>query len=140
MRRFIFSLAVGSTLLIAAPSFAQYPAPWQQTLPQGQAAVVRNWYLRFLNREPDPQGAAGWTNALLQGKPPAQVLAGILGSQEYYLKGGGAPEGFIVVLYRDLFFRDPSNPELVHWTRRLALRGTTEVAYELLIRHPGAWQ
>jgi hypothetical protein len=136
----IYSFAVCSSLFFAVPSSAQYPPPWQQALPQGQAILVRNWYLRFLNREPDPQGLNGWTNALLQGSPPAQVLTGILGSQEYYQRAGSTPEGFVVMLYRDLFYRDPSNPELVHWARRMAFHGGPAVAYEILVRHPQAWQ
>lgn len=140
MRHLIYSFAVFSSLFFAIPSSAQYPPPLQQALPQAQAALVRNWYLRFLNREPDPQGLNGWTNALLQGAQPAQVLTGILGSQEYYQRAGSTPEGFVVTLYRDLLYRDPSNPEMVHWARRTALRGHTAVAYELLVRHPQAWQ
>ena len=44
------------------------------------------------------------------------------------------------MLYRDLLFRNPTNPELVHWSRRVSLRGAAAVARAFVHRYPLSWQ
>jgi hypothetical protein len=46
--------------------------------------VVDNLYATYLGRAPDPIGLAGWTNDLKQGASDQEVLAGIIGSNEYF--------------------------------------------------------
>jgi hypothetical protein len=44
---------------------------------------VRDIYEGILRREPDVSGLATWVNALKLGLSDEQVLAGLLGSEEY---------------------------------------------------------
>lgn len=57
---------------------------------QDHAAVVRGLYRGFLGREPDPAGLAYWSGRLAQGAIADELLAALMGSDEYRL-GHGAP-------------------------------------------------
>lgn len=100
--------------------------------------TVTQWYEQFLNREPDPY-AQGWVNALRSGQNPQQVLAGILGSDEYYRRAGGSPGAFIRQLYEDLTGRNPSPREMQHWGRQVYTRPRSDIAYAILTRHSQDW-
>ena len=92
MRRFIVPAFV-SVLLFSSGASAQY---YQDS----SAVVVRNWYRQFLHREAEPSGLTGWSDMLRQGAQPAQVLADILGGDEYSQIAGGTSEGFVRTLFR----------------------------------------
>src|SRR5262245_39238586 len=128
MRHFILALLA---LALALPGAAQF-SPSNVGNPQ---AVVQGWYQRFLRRPMDP-AAAGWVQALASGQDPNQLLAGILGSDEYFSNAGGTPAGFVRQLYMDLVGRQPSPAELRHWTARVFRESRTDIAYALLTRHP----
>lgn len=49
--------------------------------------TVMGYYEQYLGRPADQQGLAFWVSLLDQGQPVEQILAGILGSEEYYLQG-----------------------------------------------------
>jgi uncharacterized protein DUF4214 len=131
MRRFIVS-ALLAVLLFGGVATAQ---------PYGDNSVVtvKNWYRQFLRREAEPSGLMSWSEAMRQGTPPAQLLAGILGSDEYYRIAGGTPDGFVRSLYLDLAGREPAARELNYWTNRLATEYPRDVAYGILARYPQAW-
>ena len=46
--------------------------------------LVQDYYLAFLHRTPDSNGVAGFVNAMQHGEREEQVVAGIVGSPEYY--------------------------------------------------------
>jgi hypothetical protein len=136
MRRFI-ALALLAVPAIVTTVPAQYPPPPPYA---GTAeSLVDSWYAKFLNRPRDAY-ASVWIDSIRQGQHPASVLAKILGSQEYYDKGGGTPEGFVQRLYLDLTGRPPSPQELNYWVQRLYTSDRTDVAYQLLMRYPQSWQ
>ncbi len=140
MRRFAI-VACFVALLAAAPASAQYDwyhEGYRQAYPNQAEDLVRSWYRRYLHREPDPNRAA-WVDALNSGQQPEAVLAGILGSTEYYDKAGGTPEGFVNRLFLDLTGRRPTPGELEHWVRRAAYGDRKDVAYALLMRYPQSW-
>ena len=61
---------------------AQYRYHWyheahRRAYPERPEELVRSWYEKFLNREPDPDGLATWAGAIRNGQPPEQVLAGL---------------------------------------------------------------
>jgi hypothetical protein len=113
------------------------------TVPPAQAqyrerdawAVVREWYNRFLHREPDP-AAHGWVDALRSGQPVDRVLVGILGSDEYYKNAGTNPSGLIHALFWDLAGRNPSSEELRHFLHEFRLGDRRRVVYSILARYP----
>jgi hypothetical protein len=132
MRRFLLVILLASVALVP-PAFPQYPAP----IP-GPQGLVEEWYARFLNRPPDAF-AGGWIDALRQGQPPEAVLAQILGSPEYYAKGGGTPDGFLQTLYSDVVGRAPFPQELGYWLPRMSFMSPAEVAYHVISYFPQSW-
>jgi hypothetical protein len=140
MRRMV--LLACSALLLAAPSGpGQYS--WyhegHQAMPVDPDALVRSWYQRYLRRPAGNGEELSWVNSLVQGQSPEHVLAGILGSTEYYSSAGGTPERFITTLFNDLNGKPPDRRDLDYWLNRLALEGPTDVAYEMLTRYPQHW-
>lgn len=151
-------VALLGLLLLTQPVAAQFgqrvppqPVPPQPTpLPQypGQSSyydydpseMVRSWYLRYLDREPDTIGAQSWIEALRQGYRPEMVLAGMLGSQEYYQRAGGTPNGFIQKLMTDITRQYPDRRQYDYWIRRFHAERREDLAYSLISRYPSSWQ
>jgi len=118
-------------LVCVLPSAAQYSR-------RDADRTVGRWYQRYLRREADPY-AGGWVQALQQGQQPEQVLAGILGSDEYYRQAGGTPAGFVRQLYEDVHGRRPTRQEAEHWARRVYHDSRADVAYAILTRGARNW-
>ena len=106
----------------------------------GATRLVRSWYRDFLSREPDPPGLRTHVTLLRQGHPPEVVLAGILGSDEYFQRAGRRSEAFVRALFLDLAGRRPTPAELRHWRQRSRILGRQDVAYEMILRFPRAAQ
>jgi len=148
MRRLII-LACGGLLALTAAGPAQYyPGGYQgyqAAYPDQADALVRSWYARFLHRNAVAGEETGWTNTLRGGQAPEMVLAGILGSDEYYQIVGSTPDRFIVALHTDLTGKQPSPKEVDYWVRRLTYgyapdaAARTDVAYAMLQRYPQNW-
>jgi len=143
MRRFIMITAITLLALTPALASAQTYAPVQtyggaQTYGSDPNALVDSWYRTYLGRAPD-SGMTYWVNHLLQGDSPDAVIAGILGSDEYYLKSGGTPAGFVNQVFNDLLRRPPTPRELDFWARRLYTEPRSEVAQHILTQNPGVW-
>ncbi len=128
MRRILILSALA--VLCAAPAArAQDPAE--------QAKMVDYWFRTYLGR---PAGDLGPIYAgSLAGQTPTQVLAGMLGSDEFYTKAGSTPEGFVRLLFTDIVGRPPSERELGYWTGRLYSESRSDVAAELLGQYPQSW-
>ena len=79
---------------------------------------------------------------------PDRILAGILGSDEYYLRSGGTPQGYVQTLFTDVNGRQPTAAEYGFWVNRLVQVGgaapdfeqRVDLAYEMLARYPQNWQ
>jgi hypothetical protein len=102
-------------------------------------AMVDSWYRAYLGRTAlrDP-ASAGWVNLLQQGGQPAQVLAGILGSPEYFNRVGGTMPAFIQAVYREAVGRPATPAELRFWLRRALTQSRRDIAFEILSQNPGA--
>lgn len=102
-------------------------------------ALVDSWYRAYLGRSAlnDP-GSAGWIILLRRGSPPASVLAGVLGSHEYFYRVGGTMPAFISAIYRDVVGRPPTPGEFRFWQRRAFTQSRREIANEILAQSPGA--
>src|SRR5437899_3120013 len=131
MRRFIVPAFV--CVLLCTGSAAA------QVYQDNSVAVVRGWYAQFLHREAEPSGLTGWSDMLRNGAQPADVLANILGSDEYYLNAGSSNDGFVRSLYRDLAGREPSTSELNYGMMQLSGSGNRDVAYAMLLQFPQNW-
>ena len=53
---------------------------------EGRDVLVQRFYLRFLRRGADPGGEAGWAGVLQHGGRDEQVIAGLVGSDEYFAR------------------------------------------------------
>jgi hypothetical protein len=131
--------------LTAAPAAAQrYPVG--RSLPDDPADLVRSWYERFLNREPD-RSAGIWIRMLQSGEALEAVLARILGSDEYYRVAHATPESFIQTLYQHLVYggQNPPGtpdrpPDYGYWLRLMRYESREDVAYKMLMRYPQSWR
>jgi hypothetical protein len=64
-------------------------------------------YLKYLGRDPEPNIVPVWVNAFLHGTSNENVVAGFVGSAEYFQKHGNDIREFIFSAYRDILGRDP---------------------------------
>jgi hypothetical protein len=106
---------------------------------QGQAAVVQgiyfsaeslgrivdSFYLRFLGRQSDPAGRAGWISFLQNGGTEQQMENGFLGSPEYL---SHIDTDFVQSLYINILGRTGSSSELAGWNNQLQTLGLVGVA------------
>jgi hypothetical protein len=77
--------------------------------------LVASWYQKYLGRDPDQGGLMGWACELARG---GNVEAGILSSEEYYLRFGATPESFVFSLYVNVLSREPDFKEVQGWVCR----------------------
>jgi hypothetical protein len=127
MRHSITSAFLAGLLLLGFAGLSQAHHPFAPPRPVlrhpgcvvSPEAQVDSWYHRYLHRCPDPYASA-WIESLRCGQPPEKVLAGILGSDEYYGNAGNNPCGFIRTLFRDVVGRPPSPAEEHCYQERLA--------------------
>jgi hypothetical protein len=125
-------------LTFTAALFGLVPAAaWGQAYGDPNS-LVTYWYQTYLGRAPDP-GAATWINDLNAGLPPDQVLASILGSDEFYARAGSNPQGYITMLYEDILKRPPTPSELSFWVSQMYTEDRTTVAEQILTQNPGVW-
>ena len=129
--RYLCIFATAVLLAQSSPASAQRVAD--------PVALVDSWYRMYLGRSAlnDP-GSAGWINLLRRGSPPSSVLAGILGSREYFNRVGGTMPAFIRAIYSDVVGRPPTPGELRFWLRRAYTQSRQEIANEILAQNPGA--
>jgi hypothetical protein len=97
------------------------------------ADPVNGFYPRYLGRQADEAGIQFWLNAMANGVSEQQVLAGIVGSQEFFVtKGGSTNAGYVTALYSELLLRTdpPSTAELNYYVNQLnAGRPRADIAY-----------
>jgi len=150
MRGMIFAIVLGLCLLSVPglapaqrnpfrPPFPAYrpPSVFPPAFRLRAREVVQGWYLRFLGRDLDP-GAAVWIDQLRRGENPTAVLAGILGSDEYFQASGSTPRRFVARLFIDVAGRRVERREMDRMLVRLRFSDRQQVAYELLLRYPNA--
>jgi hypothetical protein len=78
---------------------------------EGRRNQVNDMYVRFLGRQADPTGLAGWTN-YLRDNSNFDLAAQIIASDEYYqTQGGGTDFGFLNAVYTDVLCRPISADE-----------------------------
>jgi hypothetical protein len=122
-------LLILTTAVLLGQSSAAYAQPYDNSV-----ASVDSWYRTYLGRSAlnDP-GAAGWINLMRQGNTPTSVIAGILGTDEYYYRVGGTMPAFIQALYRQAL-QQPLSPSAYNfWLQRAYTEPRQQIAYEVLM-------
>lgn len=94
--------AAETAAMVAAPAYA--------------GRQVAAAYQRVLGRGVDPTGLATWSQALESGASPAQLLADLTSSAEFYQNAGGTPAGFVAAVYQHLLGRPADAGGLAAWT------------------------
>jgi hypothetical protein len=99
---------------------------------------VHGWYEQYLGRPATGGEEQGWVNALAQGTTEELILAGILGSPEYYERAQllfpSVPEQtrdarFVHSLYQLLLGRGPSSSEVFAWLNEISRTHRGAVAH-----------
>jgi hypothetical protein len=100
-----------TALLLAVPAWSQ-----DYTRPGRSREIVRDWYARYLHREPDREGLDFWSADLQKGMTPREVLASLL-STAYSQLANNDPEDFTRLLFQQTLGRDPTPSEFRRYTR-----------------------
>ena len=83
-------------------------------------AFVERIYIFVLDREPEKEGAAFWTDELWNfRRSGAEVAQGFIFSDEFAARNTDDTE-FVTILYQTFFGRSPEDEGLVYWTSQLA--------------------
>ena len=129
--RYICVFTIAVLLGRSSPVSAQFGAD--------PVAMVDFWYRTYLGRSAlrDP-ASAGWIDQLRRGRSPTSVLAGILGSREYFNRVGGTMPAFIRAIYRQAVGRPATPGEVTFWLRRANIQSRRDIAYDILAQNPGA--
>jgi hypothetical protein len=88
---------------------------------------VDQFYQTFLHRAADPQGRAGWVNALLQGMSDGQVAIDFLTSAEY-TQAHPDSRSYVEGLYSDVLNRGATPGEIAYWQQILDNGARTRAA------------
>jgi hypothetical protein len=87
--------------------------------------IVDSFYLRFLGRQSDPTGRAGWISFLQNGGTEEQMETGFLTGPEYLAH---IDTDFVQSLYINILGRTGSASELAGWNNQLQTLGLVGVA------------
>jgi uncharacterized delta-60 repeat protein len=91
-----------------------------ETSPEYHMLEIKRLYVLLLRRSADSSGLGAFTTFLNQGGSAEQVATVIMGSDEYFNRGGGGSNtGLVQAIYRDILHRaaDPSGSQ--SWTQAL---------------------
>jgi hypothetical protein len=92
-------------------------------------------YAAFLGRTPEPSGLQFWASKMDHPGTPGEntgssdekaIVAAFLGSDEFYIKSGNTPQGWLNALYLDLFGRAADGSGLAFWTNEVEVRGAAD--------------
>jgi uncharacterized protein YkwD len=99
---------------------------------------VRAWYRTYVGRSPSDGEASGWAAALAVGATEEALIAGILGSPEFYahaqkiIAAGSADDRYVAALYELLLKRTAAPADLASWAGALPMLGREGVALRFL--------
>jgi hypothetical protein len=94
--------------------------------------LVNGWYQRYLGRAADAAGLAGNVAALAAGTTDEQVIAGLVGSGEFFTLHGGNNSGFVTAAFNEILARNPTPNELLAYVNELQTVSRTTVATQLM--------
>ncbi|MGH7138138.1 MAG: DUF4214 domain-containing protein, partial [Pirellulales bacterium] len=122
--------AVGDTFWTGFLAAHNTPAGRQDAIagfmdsPEYKAHYITTLYEVFLGRAPEASGLQYWTDKMGEPGTPGLhggsadesfILSAIVGSDEFYARAGGTPEGFVNALYQDLLGRPGEAAGVAGW-------------------------
>lgn len=81
---------------------------------------VDHLYRTVLGRPAEPAGRAHWVGRIAAGHTLEAVAALLYGSDEYYVRSGSTPSGFVDRVYADILERAADDRGRRYWVERLA--------------------
>ncbi|HWB13519.1 MAG TPA: DUF4214 domain-containing protein [Pirellulales bacterium] len=103
--------------------------------PEYAIHYITTVYQVVLGRAPDASGLQYWTQKM--GSPGTtgqhsgsadekSIVAAFFGSDEFYIKSGNTPQGWINALYEDILNRAPDDSGAAFWAHELSVRGASD--------------
>lgn len=93
-------------------------------------------YRKYLGRAVDVPALNAFVDLLVQGWPLEIVTTLVLGSDEFYLRSGGTPAGYVDGVYRSVLGTTPDAGTRAHWVNLLnAGTHRYDVAWAVLTSH-----
>ena len=125
MRAFITGaiLTVAALTVNVTPTYAH---------PNDMSGLVDSWYVRYLGRHAEPLAMSDQMRAIRHGISLDLLEASVLRSDEYYIRNGNTPEGFVAALYRDVLGRRAAPHEFSHQVGHVLREGRNAVALRVL--------
>jgi hypothetical protein len=141
MRRLILTLALAAipTFLNPTPARAQFGFGGLQQDRFAQQAVIR-WFQAYLGRLPNAQELAVLTNQYLLTGNQLYVQSIILGSNEFWIRSGGTPLGFLNRLFVTTLGRQPTLQEASLLQAQIFQFGRLNFVQAFLTNIGGGWQ
>ena len=103
-----------------APTTTPTTAPADQDPKSQILAFVERIYIYVLDREPEAEGAAFWSDELYSfRRTGAEVAQGFIFSEEFVNRNTSDKE-FVTILYKTFFGRDPEEEGFNYWVGELA--------------------
>jgi hypothetical protein len=139
MKHFILTLAlaVGAMTCTPTPAHAQFGGLQTQRLAERQ---VIGWFQAYLGRLPNAQELATLTNQLVLTGNPLYVQSVILASNEFYIRAGNSPSGFINRLFLTTIGRTATLAELAQLQNQVIFNGRLWFTQTFLSQIAGGWQ
>ena len=100
---------------VPSPGYPSIAPPQVGYHPGELEGYVRQLYLKYLGREPEPTGYAAWVNTIYQGTTLSEAEVGIMASPETFLRSQNNPELYVQFLFRQASGREPTGQEIEYW-------------------------
>jgi len=140
MRQFLLaiSLIAGSIATLPSTANAQLFNPaFRQGIAQRQ---VISWFQAYLGRLPTANELAVLSNQYMLTGNPLYVQSVILASNEFYMRAGGTPAGFITRLFVLTIGRAPTLQEMASLQNQVIYNGRLWFVQTYLSQIAGGWQ
>ncbi len=140
MRHLFLTLTLATAALALAPPAA--PAQFIGGLQRQRLAErqVIGWFQAYLGRLPTANELALITNQYMLTGNPLYAQSVILASNEFYLKSGGTPYGFINRLFLTTIGRTATLQELATLQNQVLFNGRLWFVQTYLSQIAGGWQ
>jgi hypothetical protein len=142
MKRIVLTLALGVATLGLPPAKAHAQFVGGLGALNVQRAAQRqvvSWYQAYLGRLPNIQELNILSNILLTGNNALYVQSLILSSNEFFIKAGASPQGFINRLFFVTLGRLPTIQERAPLVPQLLVNGRLWFTQAFLAQVQGGW-